>query len=121
MNGRQKKGTKSIGKPAGKEKETSTEKKVEFSFHAPDAVEVYLAGEFNQWDTCSLPMKKGKDGIWRAMIKLPSGRYQYKLFADDEWVEVPCNVAVEGTPMADTYQTEMASNPFGTQNFVFYV
>ena len=35
-----------------------------------------LAGEFNGWDPYSLPMKKGKDGIWKATTRLPPGRYE---------------------------------------------
>lgn len=84
------------------------EKTVEFTCHAPGAREVFLAGEFNNWDTQSLPMKKGKDGIWKAKIKLPPGRYEYKLFVDNAWVE-------------NLPGTELSSNPFGTQNFVAWV
>ena len=84
------------------------DKDVEFIFQAPEAREVFLAGEFNQWNTRSLPMKKGKDGIWRTTIKLPPGRYEYKLFADDGWVE-------------DLPEGKGVLNQFGTQNFVIRV
>jgi hypothetical protein len=53
-------------------------------------------------------MKKDKDGIWKAKFKLPPGRYEYKLCADNVWVE-------------DIPGTELVSNPFGTQNFVIWV
>jgi len=53
-----------------KEEKKVRKKTVEFSLDAPKAKEVYLAGEFNDWDTQSLPMKKGKDGVWRTKIKL---------------------------------------------------
>jgi 1,4-alpha-glucan branching enzyme len=46
-----------------------------------------LAGEFNGWDPYSLPMKKGKGGIWKATTRLPPGRYEYKLMAGRVWVE----------------------------------
>ncbi len=65
-----------IGKVKLKRK-TKGEQKVEFSFYAPEGKEVFLAGEFNHWDTRLLPMKMGKDGIWRTDIKLPPGRYEY--------------------------------------------
>jgi 1,4-alpha-glucan branching enzyme len=90
-----------------KEEKTS-EKKVEFTFHAPEAREVCLAGEFNSWNTQSLPMKKDKNGVWKTKVKLPAGRYEYKLFVDNDWAE--------GLPGA-----ELVSNPFGTQNFVKWV
>ena len=81
---------------------------VEFSFYFPEAVDIYVAGEFNSWDTRSLPMKKDKDGIWRTKVKLLPGRYEYKLFADDAWVE-------------NLSDSEAIPNPFGTQNFVILV
>ena len=84
------------------------EKRVEFSFYAPETKEVFLAGEFNAWDTQSLPMKKDKKGVWKTKVKLPSGRYEYKLFADNAWIE-------------DLPGVEPAPNPFGTQNFVMRV
>ena len=94
---------KKMGKSKGK-----GEKTVEFTFCASEAREVFLAGEFNNWDTQSLPMKKGKDGVWKAKIKLSSGRHEYKFFADNVWVE-----SLPGV--------EKSSNPFGTQNFVTWV
>jgi len=96
------------GKPVGKKKEKLVEKTVEFTFNAPDAKEVFLAGEFNHWDTQSLPMKKDKKGVWKMKIKLPPGRYEYKFFADNVWVE-----HVPGI--------EKSSNLFGTQNFIHWV
>jgi 1,4-alpha-glucan branching enzyme len=85
-----------------------TYKNVEFSFYFPEAMNVYVAGEFNSWDTQSLPMKKDKDGVWRAKVKLLPGRYEYKLFGDGAWIE----------KLPDT---EITPNPFGTQNFVILV
>jgi 1,4-alpha-glucan branching enzyme len=85
-----------------------SERKVKFSFYAPAAKEVFLAGEFNGWNTQFLPMKKGKDGFWKTEIKLLPGRYEYKLFADHAWVE-------------DIPGAEIVSNSFGTQNFIISV
>ena len=83
-------------------------KNIEFVLDAPGAKEVFLAGEFNRWDIRSLPMKKGKDGIWRTKIKLFPGCYEYKLFVDNAWIE-------------DLPDKERVPNPFGTQNFVIRV
>ena len=95
-------------KSPGRVKKHLEEKTVEFILNAPEAEAVYLAGEFNGWDTQSLPMKKGKDGIWKARTKLPPGRHEYKLMAGRGWVE-------------DLPDAERAMNPFGTQNFVIHV
>jgi 1,4-alpha-glucan branching enzyme len=104
MEGIEEKGKRRIKK----EGERSRERWVQLSFDLPEAREVYVAGDFNSWDTQSLPMKKTKEGVWKAKLTLPSGRYEYKLFADGSWVE-------------DIPTTERVSNPFGTQNFVIRV
>lgn len=71
------------------------EKDVEFILHSPNAMKVYLAGEFNYWEAESLPMKKKQEGIWEATVKLPPGRYEYKLFVDNAWTEEPpCTVMI---------------------------
>jgi 1,4-alpha-glucan branching enzyme len=85
-----------------------TYKNLEIRFYSPDSMNVYVTGEFNDWDTQSLPMNKGKDGVWRSKVKLLPGRYEYKLFADNAWVE--------NLPDAHT-----VLNPFGTQNFIILV
>lgn len=85
-----------------------SEQNVEFTFYAPDAKKVCLAGKFNNWDTKSLPMKKDRDGVWKTSIPLSSGRYEYKYFVDGAWAQdVPCS--------------EMVRNPFGTYNCVIGV
>ncbi len=99
---------RSKGKSVTKKKEKSIKKTVEFTFLAPDTKEVFLAGEFNGWDNRSLPMKKSKGGVWRAKIKLAPGRYEYKFFADNVWVE-----SLPGV--------EQVSNPLGTRNFIVLV
>ncbi len=85
-----------------------THKNVEVSFYSPEAMNVYVAGEFNGWNTRSLAMKKDKDGVWRLKINLLPGRYEYKFFADNTWIE-----SLPGI--------ETIPNPFGTQNFVISV
>jgi 1,4-alpha-glucan branching enzyme len=107
MSNKEKKSFMSKGKEE-KEVPKKADKNVEFTLHAPEATEVYLTGEFNCWSTQSLPMKKDKDGVWRTQLRLLPGRYEYKLFADDAWIE--------NLPNA-----QAVPNPFGTQNFVITV
>jgi 1,4-alpha-glucan branching enzyme len=80
----------------------------EFSFYAPEATEVYLAGEFNNWDTHALPMKKNRDGTWKKRIKLSSGCHEYKLMMDGFWVQ-------------DIPEANSVPNPFGTLNNIIVV
>jgi 1,4-alpha-glucan branching enzyme len=83
-------------------------KNVDFSLNAPEAKEVFLAGDFNQWDTRSLPMKRDDQGIWKLKTQLVSGRYEYKFFVDGNWFEGSADI-------------EQIFNPFGTCNFVLEV
>jgi 1,4-alpha-glucan branching enzyme len=87
---------------------TGTMHEVEFMFHAPNARKVCIAGKFNDWNTKSMPMKKGKDGTWRIKLKLSPGKYEYKYFVDGAWAsDMPC--------------AELVPNPFGTYNCVITV
>jgi 1,4-alpha-glucan branching enzyme len=101
-------------KTKGKRKKSTRKKKdlngreVEIIFYAPEAKEVFLAGDFNQWDTESLLMAKDKNGAWKQRIKLTPGHYEYKIFMDGTWFE-------------DTTGSEGVSTPFGTQNLVIEV
>jgi 1,4-alpha-glucan branching enzyme len=90
---------------ATKQKEENAGKATEFSLHAPEAGEVFLAGEFNSWDSLSLPMKKDKQGFWKTKIKLSPGRYEYKFLVDGVWVE-------------DAPGEESVWNPHGTRNLI---
>ncbi|HUL00872.1 MAG TPA: isoamylase early set domain-containing protein [Nitrospirota bacterium] len=70
-----------------KSTEKGYEREVDFSFSAPKATRVFLAGKFNAWNTSSLPMKKGKDGVWRIKVKLAQGQHEYKYFVDGTWAQ----------------------------------
>jgi 1,4-alpha-glucan branching enzyme len=70
---------------AGKDKT----KKIQFEFLAPDAQKVYLAGDFNDWDTRTHLMKKDKKGIWKATLPLRPGRYEYRFLKDGSWENDP--------------------------------
>ncbi len=79
-------------------------KKVPFEFPAPDAQKVYLAGDFNNWDTSASLMKKEK-GIWKTTVSLKPGRYEYRFLVDGNW---------ENDPSC----CDCVPNEFGSQNCV---
>lgn len=59
-----------------------------FVCHAnPKAKSVYLAGSFNGWEPAKQRMVKSRDGTFRAKVKLPPGKYEYKFIADGVWVD----------------------------------
>jgi 1,4-alpha-glucan branching enzyme len=66
-------------------------KKIEFLLYAPQAQEVSLLGDFNQWDGEKYPMKKGKAGAWEKVLRLIPGNYEYKYMVDGQWHEDPGN------------------------------
>ena len=55
---------------------------------ANSASKVNLAGDFNNWDTNSIPMKHLKGGEYSVTIELPKGKeYQFKYIIDgNSWV-----------------------------------
>ncbi len=84
------------------------QKRIRFSFLAPDANEVYLAGDFNMWDDQSLRLKKKNDGTWNASVKLSSGKYEYKYIVDGEW-------------RLDPENKHQVTNPLGSINSLITV
>jgi len=80
-------------------------KRITFKFHAPDAQCVALAGDFNFWNPGKHPLKKSSAGIWKKMVSLSPGRYEYRFLVDGEWHDDPdC--------------TTCSPNPFGSNNCV---
>ena len=80
-------------------------KKVSFEFPAPEAQEVYLVGNFNNWDTNANPIKKDKKGVWKTTHSLKPGRYEYRFLVDGNW---------ENDPSC----CDCAPNEFGSENCV---
>lgn len=80
----------------------------EFSLQAPDAGEVYLVGDFNNWDGGIHKMRKMKGGVYKKSIKLKPGRYEYRFVVDGDWWTDPTN-------------ENRCSSPYGTDNSVLYI
>lgn len=75
---------------------------IAFSIVAPQAKDVFLAGDFNNWHTDSNSrMEKSSDGIWRKRLNLGRGRYHYRFVVDNKWIEDPNNPAKEMNPYGD--------------------
>ncbi len=83
-------------------------KKIEFLFYAPQANEVLLLGDFNQWNGKKHNMKKKDDGAWKKTLKLAPGTYEYKYLVDGNWQE-------------DASNHQVRQNSFGTYNNVMTV
>lgn len=82
---------------------------VTFSVHAEKGKDVYVAGEFNNWDPTAKKMAyKARKGIYEATLKLAAGTYQYKYVIDGTWC-------------ADPENAEAVANDQGTFNSIVTV
>jgi chromosome partitioning protein len=57
--------------------------------------EVQLAGDFNDWMPHTTPMRRLMDGDFEARLRLPKGRYRYRLVIDGRWSHDLNNPSVE--------------------------
>ncbi len=67
-----------------------------FSYKAPYAGSVTVAGDFNGWNATANPMKKDANGEWTATVPLGPGEHQYKFVVDDQWIADPGNPVTAG-------------------------
>ena len=74
-----------------KEKTKRKLRKVKFSFESAGAGEVFLLGDFNNWNPKAHPMKNDGNGRWSRSVVIPPGKYEYKFLADGQWLIDPCN------------------------------
>ena len=80
-------------------------KKETFQLIEPNAEEVYLVGDFTDWEENPILLKRQNDGIWKATVPLQPGAYQYRFMVDGQWRDdIKCH--------------HRAPNPFGGENCV---
>lgn len=66
-----------------------------FRCNIPSAEEVQLAGDFNDWMPHTTPMRKLSNGDFEARLRLPKGRYRYRVVVDGRWSHDLFNPAIE--------------------------
>ena len=91
-----------------KTKKKVKRRRVSMKFFAPEAAEVILMGDFNEWDPGVHPLKKKEEGVWERILMLPLGRYEYRFLVDGKWQNDPKN-------------PDFCPNCFGTENNVLMV
>jgi 1,4-alpha-glucan branching enzyme len=94
--------------PKGRSKEETKKGNVTFTLKAPRAKEVILMGDFNDWNASSHPMRKDESGTWKVAMKVPIGKYEYKLLVDRRW-------------RLDSGNPQTVKNRFGTKNNVLTI
>jgi 1,4-alpha-glucan branching enzyme len=55
---------------------------VNFICHAPQATQVVLVGDFNQWNPAASPMKQMPDKSWLLTLELKHGHHRYAFLVD---------------------------------------
>lgn len=70
-----------------------------------DASEVQIAGDFNDWMPHTTPMRRLAQGEFEARLRLPKGRYRYRLVVDGRWSH-------------DAQNPEIETNEYGELNSV---
>jgi len=58
-----------------------------FTIDAPVALDVSIAGSFNDWMPQAL--KRNTKGVWSISVPVSPGTYEYKFVVDSEWLEDP--------------------------------
>lgn len=80
-------------------------KKETFQIVEPGATNVLLVGDFTDWDNNPIPLKRQKDGVWKATVPLQPGPHEYRFLVDGQWRDDgDCN--------------SRRPNPFGGENCV---
>jgi hypothetical protein len=64
---------------------------VRFVLVAPDARNVSIVGDFNNWNRAMTALApSGNDGVWTTSVALPPGRHEYAFIVDGEhWMPDP--------------------------------
>jgi len=63
-------------------------KKVRFEYPVP-AGEVLLVGDFTQWESAVIKLKRGRKTAWQVDVSLSPGRYEYRFIVDGTWTDDP--------------------------------
>ena len=83
----------------------TSKKKESFTYFAPTASNVLLAGDFTEWEQHPIHLKKQPDGSWKATIPLDLGPHEYRFLVDGQWRD-------------DEACATRKPNAFGAQNCV---
>jgi 1,4-alpha-glucan branching enzyme len=86
--------------------------RIQFTFSAPEAKSVHIAGSFNDWNMHSDPLNQSREekasGAWSTFFYLKPGVYEYRFVVDGLWNN-------------DTGSMKGWSNEFGSFNCVVLV
>jgi chromosome partitioning protein len=72
-----------------------------FVAHFPNASNVGIAGDFNNWNPQRMVSQDEASDTFRALVALKPGRYRYRLVVDGRWQADPHNVHSEPNPFGE--------------------
>jgi chromosome partitioning protein len=73
---------------------------VKIEFKDP-ADQVYVVGDFTNWETKEEFKLDRQDGVWRGELRLKPGSYKYRLVVDGRWLQDPLNPVAELNPFGE--------------------
>jgi len=79
-----------------------------YSSESPEPCHVFVAGDFNGWNPQAHPLQLFDGSVYRTVLRLAPGTYQYKFVVDGTWVH-------------DSRAESHADNEHGTLNSVVRV
>jgi len=85
--------------------QVKSKKNESFTYFAPSAENVLLAGDFTDWEQHPVRLKKQNDGSWKATVPLEPGAHEYRFLVDGQWRD-------------DETCSARRPNAFGAQNCV---
>jgi len=80
-------------------------KKETFAIVAPEAASVVLVGDFTDWESHPVGLKRQRDGSWKTTVPLEPGAHEYRFIVDGQWRD-------------DEQCALRRQNPFGATNCV---
>jgi chromosome partitioning protein len=74
--------------------------KMNFIVNAPDAKEVFIVGDFNNWQMNESSRMEKVNDTWQKSLQLDPGNYRYRFVIDGQWTE-------------DSLNPKKSRNPYG--------
>lgn len=72
-----------------------------FKITLPEAKEVHIAGDFNNWRKDESTAMIKQNGSWVKHLALKPGQYRYRFIVDGEWITDPNNPSCERNPYGE--------------------
>jgi len=103
------------GKGNGRYSAKAMAKPINFLCIAPEAQEVCVIGDFNEWDGNSHAMNRHFDGSWSTQIDLHHGHHRYQFLIDGGHRLIPAPTAWCATSATSACRSSPSVSPYFKQ------